>query len=256
MSTTDRPTSALAARRSSPDQSAAGFNLALPQLPPRARALIVPSLSLASLKRGQVLARAGEQPERVYFPLSGAVALQVVLSDGRVVQSLVVGAEGMVNLACALSGQASSVRAVVQERGEAFQAPALELRALAQREPQLLDWALRNAAIEVARLHQNVACAAVHTAEQRICRWLLAYQACVGRSSFDLTHQVISEMVGIQRTSVGQIAAGLQRRGAIRCRRGRIEILRPDDLRAAACECQTANPGLSVGDRPSRVPRI
>jgi hypothetical protein len=44
-------------------------------------------------------------------------------------------------------------------------------------------------------------------------------------------------MLGVQRTTIGQIASSLQAEGIISYRRGRVEIVDFERLRASACEC-------------------
>jgi hypothetical protein len=44
-------------------------------------------------------------------------------------------------------------------------------------------------------------------------------------------------MLGVQRTSVGLIANSLQRTGAIRYTRGRVEIIDLERVRSLACAC-------------------
>lgn len=56
-----------------------------------------------------------------------------------------------------------------------------------------------------------------------------------------LTHQLLAEMLGVQRGSVTLAAARLQRDGIIRYSRGRIAILDRQGLEAAACGCYRAS---------------
>jgi Mn-dependent DtxR family transcriptional regulator len=44
-------------------------------------------------------------------------------------------------------------------------------------------------------------------------------------------------MLGVRRTSVSLVANTLQNAGLIRYRRGRIEIINLEGMRAASCEC-------------------
>jgi hypothetical protein len=52
-----------------------------------------------------------------------------------------------------------------------------------------------------------------------------------------LTHEFLSDMLGVQRTSVTLIARQLQTEGLIRYRRGRVEIVDRDGLEKRSCEC-------------------
>ena len=59
----------------------------------------------------------------------------------------------------------------------------------------------------------------------------------VAGEEFDLTHEFLSEMLGIRRAGVTEVAATLQRAGLIRYTRGRVTILNRRGLEKMACEC-------------------
>ncbi|HEX8843494.1 MAG TPA: helix-turn-helix domain-containing protein [Pyrinomonadaceae bacterium] len=50
----------------------------------------------------------------------------------------------------------------------------------------------------------------------------------------------ISNMLGVRRAGVGTAAIGLQTEGLIRYSRGRISVLKRDELEEFACECYQA----------------
>jgi len=56
-------------------------------------------------------------------------------------------------------------------------------------------------------------------------------------SSFDLTHHLLSVMLGVRRVGVTIAASALAERGLITYRRGNIRIVNPRGLEHAACEC-------------------
>ena len=84
---------------------------------------------------------------------------------------------------------------------------------------------------------QTVACNALHSLEQRTCRWLLMTHDGIGRDDFTLTHEFLAEMLGVRRQSVSLAAGALQRSGLVTYRRGRIRIINRRGLEATACEC-------------------
>src|SRR5437867_3353160 len=56
-------------------------------------------------------------------------------------------------------------------------------------------YALRNA-------YQTVACNAVHSAQERMCRWLLTIQDRVGDRQLRITHEVLAQLLGVRRQTV------------------------------------------------------
>lgn len=82
-----------------------------------------------------------------------------------------------------------------------------------------------------------MACNRLHPVEQRTARWLLVTHDRVGEDEFPMTHQFLSEMLGVHRASVTEVAGALQARGLIDYERGRIRIGDRAGLEEASCEC-------------------
>ncbi|HEV3486855.1 MAG TPA: helix-turn-helix domain-containing protein, partial [Vicinamibacterales bacterium] len=84
---------------------------------------------------------------------------------------------------------------------------------------------------------QNAACNRMHDIVQRCARWLLMTHDRVARDSFELTHHILSQMLGVRRASVTEAALALHELGAIEYRRGVVTILDRAALERASCEC-------------------
>jgi CRP-like cAMP-binding protein len=84
---------------------------------------------------------------------------------------------------------------------------------------------------------QTTVCNALHTAEERGCRWLLMTHDRVGKDEFRLTHEFAAAMLGVRRPTLTVIAGSLQKAGLIQYRRGYITIVDRIGLEAASCEC-------------------
>jgi CRP-like cAMP-binding protein len=92
----------------------------------------------------------------------------------------------------------------------------------------------------IEQIQQTAACHALHSAEQRLGRWLLQCYDYAGNEFLDLTQDFVSEMLGVRRTTVSQVAATLQAEGLIRYRRGHVTVLYREKLLARSCECYEA----------------
>jgi DNA-binding transcriptional regulator LsrR (DeoR family) len=83
----------------------------------------------------------------------------------------------------------------------------------------------------------GAACNALHPVEARMARWLLHLRDRIDHDVLPLTQDALSQILGVQRTTVTLLMRNLRASGAIRSdRRGQIEIDR-SRLAAAACEC-------------------
>ena len=84
---------------------------------------------------------------------------------------------------------------------------------------------------------QSTACMALHSVEQRCCRWLLMTHDRVHRDEFHLSHEFLAMMLGSTRPTVTSVAGTLQKAGLIKYAHGRITIVDRQGLEAASCEC-------------------
>ena len=72
---------------------------------------------------------------------------------------------------------------------------------------------------------------------QRCARWLLMTQDRVGGPEFPLTHEFLSQMLGVRRATVTEAVGELQASELIAYRRGVVQVLDRAGLEAVACEC-------------------
>lgn len=82
-----------------------------------------------------------------------------------------------------------------------------------------------------------VACNALHSLQQRACRWLLITHDRVDGDEFLLTQEFLGQMLGVTRPSVNEVARELNRAGAVDYLRGRITVLSRAELESRSCEC-------------------
>jgi CRP-like cAMP-binding protein len=89
----------------------------------------------------------------------------------------------------------------------------------------------------MARVLQNVACNAVHSVEERCCRWILSLHDRLDQDTVPLTHEFLADMLGVQHSTVSSITRALQAAGLIRQGRGLITVIDRTGLEGASCEC-------------------
>ena len=198
---------------------------------------IRPHLKSAELPQGTVLFEIGAPIHQVYFPHSGVVSIVVDLATGDTIESAMIGRESLVGASSGLNGQLSVCKAIVQIAGTATALDSHRLRSLADSSPACRMMLFRHEQLILVQAQQSAACNATHTIQARLARWLLRCRDLQGGDDLQLTQEFISQMMGVRRTSVSEIATTLQEAGLLRYRRGHIRLLDLAGLRETACEC-------------------
>lgn len=204
------------------------------------RPQLEPHFRTVELAQGEVLAEPLEPIRRVYFPYSGIISFLVPLADGSLVQTGVVGQDGAVGALQALDGRVSPSKIVVQVPSRAAVIDSDQFSEIALVAPVARSLVLSHEQYFFAEVQQSAACNAVHTVRQRMSRWLLRMNDLMNGRDIAVTQEMFSDLLGVQRTSVTLAAASLQKVGAIRYRRGHIQILNIHLLEQSSCECYGA----------------
>jgi len=84
---------------------------------------------------------------------------------------------------------------------------------------------------------QLAACNARHTLSQRLARWLLVAHDRTGYDEFALTHEFLSQMLGVRRAGVTMAIQMLEAAGIIAQQRGRLTVLNRKQLEHGSCKC-------------------
>jgi CRP-like cAMP-binding protein len=215
-----------------------GRNRILSVLGPAELSLIQPHIKDIPFAQGTVLQEQGEPIEQVFFPHTGMISLVAVMNDGeKSIETATVGREGTVGAMSGLGPRHAFNRAVVQVAGNMARIPTAKLQAAVKASPILRDVIVKYNEVLLAQIQQGAACNAFHEAEARLCRWLLQTRDRIDSDIIPLTQEFLSQMLGVRRTTVTLIARALQKRGLVRYRRGKIEIVDRAGLEKCACEC-------------------
>ena len=175
--------------------------------------------------------------EVVDFVLHGLASQLAVMRDGGAIEVGVIGREGTTGLPLFLGASETPILTVMQVPGEAMRISAGAFRDAAERLPTLRRMLRLYAGSTVSTTAWLVACNRAHAIEQRLARWLLMTHDRVLGDRFRLTHEFLSQMMGVRRASVTEAAGRFQTAGLIDYSRGVITILDRPGLEAAACEC-------------------
>jgi CRP-like cAMP-binding protein len=215
----------------------ASRNRLLAALPEAEYAQLAPLLRRGHLELRQTIFEYDTPVERVYFPESAVVSVVGVMGGGAAAQSAIIGNEGFVGLPVFLGADRMAAQTFCQIPGDALSLSADELRQVIARGGRLPILLGRYTQALFTLMSQSSACTRAHELRQRCARWLLLTHDRVGANDFPLTQLFLAQMLGVRRTAVTEIAAGLQREGHIVYSYGRITIRDRHGLESTACEC-------------------
>ena len=166
------------------------------------------------------------------------ISLLAVMEAGNGVETATIGREGAVGVMAGPVGRSSATgRAVVQLEGVFAHIAAAPFRNALDQSCEMRDLISRYNDAQITLVYQVAGCNALHQVIARLCRWLLQTRDRSDSDIIPLTHEFLSEMLGVQRTTVTMLARELQSLGLVIYRRGRIEIKDRSGLEKKACEC-------------------
>ena len=201
-------------------------NALLQRLSPPGFEALAPCLKAITLKAEDVVAHQGEPVDHLVFPTGALVSMIATNSQGSVIETAMVGDEGIVGLAEVMGSGIATVEMVTQVPGSALICAAAKGRALFASEPVLQDELWRTIEFQLAEARQSTLCAALHPADRRFARWLLESSDRTGGTTvLPLTQQFMAAMLSVQRTTVSLIASEMQAAGLISYARGNVKIL-------------------------------
>lgn len=212
-------------------------NRLLARLPQSDSELLRRSLSVVSCVQGVVLNQPGDEVEHVYFPHAGMVSLLAVMQNGKAVETATVGREGGVGTMAGLGTHITLTRSVVQIPIVASRIGVIPFRAAVQISTHLRNLVVRYNDILLGQVQVTAACNALHPIQARLARWILQTGDRLDDDVVPLTHELLSEMLGVRRNSVSQAAKTLQDANLIQYRRGFVTVMDREGLERMACEC-------------------
>jgi CRP-like cAMP-binding protein len=194
-------------------------------------------LEFVELPPHHILHEPNESLHFVYFPNGGLLSLVVVMESGVTVEVGIVGREGIAGIPSAVGLRRNPFREVVQVAGNGFKIRVEVLQDILRSTPQLQVMLSRYIVLHTLQVSQTAACNRLHSAEQRLARWLLMTQDRVDFAVLSITHEFLATMLGTDRPTISLAAGILQKKKLIEYPRGAVKILNRAKLERSACEC-------------------
>ena len=214
-----------------------GNNRLLNALEVASRKRIIPHLEPIKLTLGAIVCDAGGLLKHAYFPQGSVLSLLTVLENGSAIETANIGREGAFGLFAAMYSRVSFNRCLVQLEGDMVRCPIKLLQSEFTSSEHVRDLFVSYSETLLSQVQQTVACNAMHTTEEKMCRWLLMMHDRAEGEALPYTHEFLSHMLGANRKSVTLAAQSMQTAGLISYRRGKIQILNRRGLEKASCEC-------------------
>lgn len=199
-------------------------NQIISALPVHKYTRLLPFLELRDLSIGEVIYEPNIPISHVYFPTTCILARTYQLESGLWRQVSMIGNEGVTGTSLLLGCDSTPATVLVQSPGYAYRIKAnilkKELKPGGTLQRLLLSFTQ-------ALLLQTEQSAVDHRQPiiNQLCRFLLMTDDRSPGSQFPLTHELVSNMLGVRRESVTSAALILQAEGAIAYRRGHMTIV-------------------------------
>ena len=197
----------------------------------------MPKLEHIPIQREQVLIDADSALDHVYFPDSGVVSVLAVYADGSMIEMATIGREGYTGVQAAFGAKTSSARFLVQIPGSAAKMSRVQFKRAAQAMPSFRNLTHAYVQAFLEQIMISVACNGAHSLKQRLARWLLMMRDRDDDDVLPISHNLLAEMLGVQRPTITNAAQELERAGLIERGRRQVKILNRQGLCGASCEC-------------------
>src|SRR5258708_11806008 len=220
-----------------PDQDQHRGNRLLAALRPRDYALLEPHLQIVPIREGEFLHLPGEEIEQVYFLHKGIVSLMAISRHGDALATASVGSEGALGTIAGTRFVRALTRAMVQAPGVASQIAVSHFRRAVSKSEAINDLLTRYYMALMCQGQQTSLCNSVHDATSRLSRLLLVLSEQGKDYTISFSQEPLAQRLALLTSSVRLAAQTLQSRRLISYRRGRIQIVNRNGLKAAACEC-------------------
>jgi CRP-like cAMP-binding protein len=229
----------------------------LAALPQAERDLLIADSEYIGLERRRLLVESEGPVTHAWFIVDGIASILSVMADGTGVETATIGREGMIGLEIFHGVDLAIEQTMMQVPGAAYRLTRETFRALLPKTPTLAMRLHRFSSFLFSFAAQNSGCNRKHPVEMRCSRWLLTVAENLKRPELDLTHEFVSQMLGVRRATVTDTLASFEERGLITTRRRQITLLDIDGLEKATCECHgviRAARSQLLYDRPASSP--
>lgn len=208
-----------------------------------------PYLTRVHLETRMILVQPNEPIEQIYFPEGGVISIVSELDSGDPVEVGLYGSEGMSGMAVVLAADQCPQAHMIQIDGApALSMPAGELARAVDESPSLRKLMLRFVQAMNVQAASTAGANSHLVLSERLARWLLMCHDRVDGHQLEFTHEFMSMMLAVRRSSVTVALHALEATRAIRGTRGAVTVLDRERLEEIA--------GNSYGEAEAEYRRL
>ena len=210
-------------------------NKLLALLPEADYARVASDLTHVVLPQGQILAKAGETIEYIYFLTTGIGSVVAVTPEGHRAEAGLFGFDGYIPTSAASGTELSPHDVNVQADAEAYRMDYGVFHARME-ERNFAKVMVRSLEAFSIQLAYTAISNAIHEINERLARWLLMCHDRLPGDEIRLTHDYLAVMLAVRRPSVTTALHVLEGNGFIRSNRGVITIRNRSSLEEFASD--------------------
>lgn len=199
-------------------------NTLLKMLRPEERAAVMASAERMSLSSGSVLHDFGRPIQHLYFLQCGLCSKVALDVSGQRTEVGCIGREGFVGIPAVLGVDASPHRSCMETTGTALRIRIGDLITLMDAYPSVKSAMLRFAHVFMVQIASTALANSRYNVVQRTARWLLMSHDRVEGDELPLTHEFLSVMLGVRRSSITAAIHTLEGELAVRADRRLITV--------------------------------
>jgi CRP-like cAMP-binding protein len=205
-------------------------NSLLAQLPTSDLAVLSAHLEPVDLPKGLELASYNEVISHHYFIEVGVGSMVAVSPSGMKAEVGLVGREGITPIAAVLGCETMPYESMMQIGGRGTRIESAVLADIIADRPTINRLFLRYCQSFIVQMAYTALTNVSHNVDVRLARWLLMCHDRMAEDDFALTHEFMSIMLGVRRSSVTDALHILEGKHLIYSQRGRVVIRSRRDL--------------------------
>ena len=212
-------------------------NYILSLLPERELELLRPHFEVAHLHMGDIVEKAKQRVQFLYFPIDAAISFTGMDESGQTVDVTVTGKDGCSGSCVAQGSETSASTAMIQVSGSAVRLPASVFTRHADRLQCLREVLIRYNLLLLRHAVISTSCSQFHTGEQRLARWLVAHAHRTGLEAFPFSVDFLAGQVGQKRAEVDALVKDFQKQDLVKLEHNKVILKDTAGLTKRACPC-------------------